>query len=82
MSDELTCRIVGQLADIICMLEDQLHELREVRGVLEERLPKFAKPVIKRNPPQRHGKKINITEIQGCEPHDLGMSEARKPPCP
>lgn len=81
MADEMTCRIVGQLSDVILMLEDQLHELRLMRELLddiaEDRQPT---PKVVRNPPTiRITKKVNISEwMDGEEPHDLPMSDARR----
>jgi len=77
MADEMTCRIVGQLSDVILRLEDQLHELRAMRQMMEERLPKPSRPAVQRNPAERRGKSIRVTEINGDNIHDLGMTEAR-----
>lgn len=77
MADEMTCRIVGQLCDVINKLEDQLHELRHMRQMMEERLPKTSRPHVMRNQSQRGGKPIRVTEINGDNIHDLGMTEAR-----
>jgi len=64
--DRLLCDILTKLADVLHMLEDQAHELRAMRQMVEERLEKPTKPVVKRMP-------------WYSEPHDLGMTEARKP---
>jgi len=50
MSGEMVCTIVGQLSDVIHKLDDSLHELRNMRQLLEERLPKTQKPTVQRMP--------------------------------
>lgn len=77
MSDELVCRIVGQLCDVINKLEDQLHELRHMRQMMNDWFPAQPKPFVRRNPPERRGKPIQVKEIGGDDVHDLGMQAAR-----
>lgn len=77
MSDDLLCRIVVQLADIICSMEDQLHELRHMRQMLEQRIDGSPRPIVRRNPSTC--KKADIRHIDGDGIHDLGMRRARQP---
>lgn len=62
--DRLLCDILSKLSSVINMIENQAHDLRALRQIMEERLEKPMKPKVTRMP-------------WYSEPHDLGMKEAR-----